>query len=118
MYARRHKGASLQEAFAAGNVALAIRFMGHILGVALALTAASGVVAFDRSSLLIAVGLWAAVTLLFSVLVSLLAIAACKVILWGINLVEEVDEQGNIGVAAIEAAVYVSIGLFFQALFA
>ena len=117
VYSRRHAGASLQEAFASGNVALSIRFMGHILGVALALTAASGVVEYDRSNLLLAVGLWAGITLLFSLLVSLLSIAACRVILWGINVVEEVDEQANIGVAAIEAAVYVSIGLFFQALF-
>ena len=117
VYSRRHAGASLQEAFAAGNVALAIRFMGHILGVALALTAASGVVAYDRSNLLLAVGLWAGVTILFSLLVSLLSVVARSVILWGVNVVEEVDEQGNIGVAAIEAAVYISIGLFFQALF-
>jgi uncharacterized membrane protein YjfL (UPF0719 family) len=117
VYSHRHKGASLQEAFAAGNVALAIRFMGHILGIALALTAASGVVAYDRSNLLVAVGLWAGVTVLFSLMVSLLAIAARSVILWGVNVVEEVDEQRNVGVAAIEAAVYISIGLFFQALF-
>jgi uncharacterized membrane protein YjfL (UPF0719 family) len=117
VYSRRHAGASLQEAFAAGNVALSLRFMGHILGVALALTAASGVVEYDRSNLFLAVGLWAGVTLLFSFLVSLLSIAARSVILWGINVVEEVDEQGNVGIAAIEAAVYVSIGLFFQALF-
>ncbi|MDK1024578.1 MAG: DUF350 domain-containing protein [Gammaproteobacteria bacterium] len=117
VYSRRHAGASLQEAFAAGNVALAIRFMGHILGVALALTAASGVVEYDRSNLPIAVALWAAITLFFSFLVSLLSVLARSVILWGVDVVEEVDQQGNIGVAAIEAAVYVSIGLFFLALF-
>ncbi len=118
VYARRHEGGSLQEAFKGGNVALSIRFLGHLLGVALAITAASGVVAYDAGSLPIALASWAAVTLLFAILVSLLAIAARSAILMGVHVVEEVDEQGNVGVAAIEASIYVAMGLFFAALFA
>ncbi len=117
VYSRRHAGASLQQAFIDGNVALSLRFMGHILGIALALTAASGVVEYDRSNLVTAVILWAVITLIFSLLVSLLSVVARSVILFGIDVVEEVDRQGNIGVAAIEGAVYISIGLFFMALF-
>jgi len=40
------------------------------------------------------------------------------VILAGVDVAEEVDKQQNLGVAAIEAAIYISIGLFFTALFA
>lgn len=118
VYGRRHEGASLQAAFEKGNVALSIRFLGHILGVALALTAASGVVAYNTDNLLVALATWAGITVLFSVLVSLLAVIARTVILAGIDVVEEVDQQQNIGVAAIEASIYISIGLFFTALFA
>jgi uncharacterized membrane protein YjfL (UPF0719 family) len=118
VYARRNGGASLQSAFAEGHVALSVRFMGHLMGVALALTAASGVVAYSEDSLHIALLTWAGVTLLFTMMVSLLAVVARSVILAGINVVEEVDEQHNLGVAAIEAAIYISIGLFFAALFA
>jgi uncharacterized membrane protein YjfL (UPF0719 family) len=118
VYARRNGGASLQNAFAEGHVALSVRFMGHLMGVALALTAASGVVAYPEDSLHIALLTWAGVTLLFTMMVSLLAVVARSVILAGINVVEEVDEQHNLGVAAIEAAIYISIGLFFAALFA
>lgn len=119
VYARRNGGASLQSAFAEGHVALSVRFMGHLMGVALALTAASGVVAYpSEGSLHIALLTWAGVTLLFTMMVSLLAVVARSVILAGINVVEEVDEQHNLGVAAIEAAIYISIGLFFAALFA
>ena len=39
-------------------------------------------------------------------------------VLLGVNVIEEVDNQNNIGVAAIEAAIAISIGLFFVALFA
>jgi len=117
VYSRRNGGASLQSAFAEGNVALSVRYMGHLIGVALALTAASGVVAYSEESLHIALLTWAVVTLLFTMLVSLLAVVARSVILAGVNVVEEVDQQHNLGVAAIEAAIYISIGLFFTALF-
>jgi hypothetical protein len=62
--------------------------------------------------------LWAGFTLLFTVLVSLLAIIARNIVLLGVNVVEEVNDQNNVGVAAIEAAIYISIGMFFTALFA
>jgi uncharacterized membrane protein YjfL (UPF0719 family) len=117
VYARRHGGQSLQSAYQGGNVALAIRYFGHILGVALALTAASGVVAYQADNLPLALGTWFGVTLIFSSLVSLLSVIARRVILFGVDVVEEVDRQGNIGVATIEAAIYISVGLFFTALF-
>ena len=101
-----------------GHVALSVRFMGHLIGVALALTAASGVVAYSEQTLWIALMTWAGITLLFTMLVSLLAVIARNVILAGVDVAEEVDQQHNLGVAAIEAAIYISIGLFFTALFA
>ncbi len=117
VYARRHDGESLQSVLEAGKVALAIRFLGHIIGVALAITAASGVVAYQTENLLMALLVWALVALVFSILVSLIASIARNVVLYGIDVVEEVDNQNNVGVAAIEASISISIGLFFVALF-
>ena len=118
VYSRRHEGESLQAAFEAGNVALSIRYLGHISGVALAVTAASGVAAYNPDDLVIALLTWVGVTIVFAVLVSVLAIFARTVILAGVDVVDEVDNQKNVGVAAVEAAIYLSIGLFFTALFA
>ena len=87
------------------------------MGVALAITAASGVVAYQTENLLMALGTWAAIALLFSFLVSVIASLARNVVLYGVDVVEEVDHQNNIGVASIEAAISISIGLFFVALF-
>ncbi|MFP6806082.1 MAG: DUF350 domain-containing protein [Pseudomonadales bacterium] len=117
VYARRHNGESLHSVFEAGKVSLAIRFFGHLMGVALAITAASGVVAYQTENLLMALGTWAAIALLFSILVSVIASLARNVVLYGVDVVEEVDHQNNIGVASIEAAISISIGLFFVALF-
>ena len=102
VYARRHEGGSLQDAFKSRNVALAIRFLGHLLGVALAITAASGVVTYDMDNLLLALGSWAVVTVLFAIFVSLLAIVARSAILMGVHVVEEVDKQGNVSRAVVD----------------
>lgn len=117
VYARRHDGESLQSVLEAGKVALAIRFLGHVLGVALAITAASGVVAYQTENLVMALLAWALVALVFAILVSLIASIARYVVLFGVDVVEEVDHQNNIGVAAIEASISISIGLLFVALF-
>jgi uncharacterized membrane protein YjfL (UPF0719 family) len=117
VYARRHDGESLHSVLEAGKVALAIRFLGHVLGVALAITAASGVVAYQTENLVMALLAWALVALVFSILVSLIASIARYAVLFGVNVVEEVDHQNNVGVAAIEASISISIGLFFVALF-
>jgi Domain of Unknown Function (DUF350) len=118
IYARRHGGDSLQSAFVAGKVPLAIRFLGHLIGVALAITAASGVVSYQTENLIAALIAWAGVTLVFTLLVSLLASIARNAVLYGVDVVEEVDNQNNVGVATIEASISISIGLFFVALFA
>ena len=99
-------------------MALVIRFFGHRIGVALAITAASGVVGYQTENLVLALLAWAGIALVFSVLVSLIASIARNAVLYGVDVVEEVDDQNNIGVAAIEASISISIGLFFVALFA
>jgi uncharacterized membrane protein YjfL (UPF0719 family) len=117
VYARRHDGESLHSVLEAGKVALAIRFLGHVLGVALAITAASGVVAYQTENLVMAFLTWTLVALVFSILVSLITSIARSIVLFGVDVVEEVDHQNNVGVAAIEASISISIGLFFVALF-
>ena len=44
-------------------------------------------------------------------MLSALSIIAQRVVLLGIDVVEEVDNQRNIGVAAIEAAIFIGFGL-------
>jgi hypothetical protein len=39
-------------------------------------------------------------------------------ILWGINLAEEVDQQHNVGVASVEMAISISIALILTGLMA
>jgi len=112
------ENACMEKAFEDGNTALAVRYGGFLIGVALAITAASGVVVYDPDKLLMSVLGWAVVAVAFSVIFTLVVALARMAILPGINVVEEVDEQGNVGVAAIEAAIAIAIGLTLAALFA
>jgi len=116
IYKKRHDGKLLQDALAEDNVALAIRYAGHLLGTALALSAASGLVIYLPDEMARSVLSWFAVAVVITVLLSPLATIARMVVLAGINIVDEIDKQHNVGVAFIEAAIYVAIGFIFKGL--
>ncbi len=114
----RHPDKTLQQAFAAGNRAIAIRYFGHKVGIACAVTAASGFVPYNPDNLLLATLIWGGFSLILTVVLSLLAIAARHIILAKIDVVTEVDEQKNIGIGIIEAMIYITIGLLLAGLIA
>ncbi|MGB0920295.1 MAG: DUF350 domain-containing protein [Alphaproteobacteria bacterium] len=115
LYNRAH-GTSLQAAVEGGNAALALRFSGYRIGVAFAITAASAFVPFAFSSIWIVFGLWSVAALGAMVLVSLLAVVTDKLMLPGIDLRHEVDDEGNIAVGAAQAAIMIGIGAMAAAI--
>ncbi len=118
VYARRHQGSSLQAALEAGNKALALRYAGHKIGVALAVTAASGFVVYNDERVIVTCLVWGLISLVLTVFLSLLAIIARHAILAKIDVVEEVDNQQNLGIGLIEASIYIAIGLILSSLIA
>ncbi|MCP4042602.1 MAG: DUF350 domain-containing protein [Gammaproteobacteria bacterium] len=116
IYEKRHEDETLQNALKGGNVALAIRYMGHLLSAAFGVKAASGLIAYQSTALVSVVFNWLFLALLLTALISGLAVLARHAVLLKINVVEEVDEQQNIGVASIEAALFVAIGLIVSSL--
>ena len=118
IYARRHDGEQWQAAIEGGNTALGVRYAGHLIGTALASSSAGGMVAFVAGAdggALIAYAAWFVWAVVLAVALLLLSMLAQSVILRGVDVVEEVDRQRNIGVAAIEATVFIGIGLVFRA---
>jgi len=114
IYARRHDGAALQLALEGGNTGLAVRYAGHLLGTALAASSAGGMVAYlpgKVMELIVVYASWLAWAVVLAVILSILSIVAQRVVLMGIDTVEEVDNQRNVGVAAIEAAIFIGFGL-------
>ncbi|MFT5813357.1 MAG: hypothetical protein ACI9VT_001105 [Psychroserpens sp.] len=115
-YAKNNKNNSMQNAFAEGHVALAIRYAGQVISTALAVTAASHFLTYSPDTLLVNLVGWLVFGMIMTLLVALLTSIAKRLVLMGINLVEEVDQQHNIGVASVEMAISISIALILTAL--
>ena len=108
----------LQEALRDGQLALAIRYSGQVISTALAVTAASHFLVYSPETLVVNLIGWLIFGIIMTLLVALLTSLAKRIVLWGINLVEEVDQQHNIGVASIEMATSIAIALILSALMA
>ncbi len=116
IYMRRHNGNRLQDALKAGNPALAIRYAGHIIAAALGISAASHLITYMAETPWISAAIWFLASVAIALLITLLSAVARIVILKGIDTVEEVDEQQNIGVAFIEAEIFISIAIILSPL--
>lgn len=117
-YAKNNQEDCLQEALSKGQLALAIRYSGQVISTALAVTAASHFLIYSPETLVMNLVGWLVFGVMMTLLVALLTALAKRIVLWGINLVEEVDQQHNIGVASIEMATSISIALILTALMA
>lgn len=117
-YAKNNQEDSLQEALSNGQMALAIRYSGQVISTALAVTAASHFLTYSPETLVMNLLGWLMFGVIMTILVAILTSIAIRIVLWGINLVEEVDHQHNIGVASIEMATSIAIALILTALMA
>lgn len=117
-YAKNNQSGSWQQAIEEGQLALAIRYSGQVISTALAVTAASHFLEYNPTTLVSNLIGWLLFAIAMTLMVSVLAYIAKRIILMGINLVEEVDQQHNIGVASIEMAVSISIALILTGLMA
>jgi hypothetical protein len=115
-YAKNNQGDCLQEAFTRGQTAIAIRYAGQLISTALAVTAASHFLTYSPETLFYNLISWFVFAVVMTLLVAILTAIAKRIVLWGINLVEEVDQQQNIGVACVEMATSISIALILTAL--
>ncbi|MBL4899754.1 MAG: DUF350 domain-containing protein [Colwellia sp.] len=115
-YAKNNQDDCLQEALSDGNLAIAIRYSGQVISTALAVSAASHFLVYSPDTLVVNLLGWLVFGIIMTILVTLLTSIAKRIVLWGINLVEEVDQQHNIGVASIEMATSISIALILTAL--
>lgn len=111
IYKRRHPESTWQTAITNNNVALAIRFGGQIIASAITLKAATHLVAFLPALWLTSMAAMLLYSLVFVIVVWLLYRLVLPTVLYGVNVVEEVDEQENIGIAFIEAGLFIGISV-------
>ncbi|WP_111978248.1 DUF350 domain-containing protein [Algibacillus agarilyticus] len=118
LYAKYNQGDSLQEALKGGQVALALRHAGHLISTALAVKAASYFLVYEPTAIVTNLIGWFVISIAMALIMFLISRVAKAVLLMGINTAEEIDQQDNIGLAAIEMAVMISIALLLGALMA
>lgn len=114
----RNHSLSFQQSLVQGNVAIAVRYSGHLIGTAIAVTAASHFVYYEPDMLLAGLGAWFVISLIMMVLLKILSHIAKRMVLMGINRDQEIEDQHNVGVAAIEFAITLGLAVVLSALMA
>ncbi len=105
---------SWQAAIQTGNVAIALRYAGQLIATGIAITTTSFLVDAAELNLLWSVFYWAVYAFGLATIVWVSYRLFLPLVLFKVNVIEEVDHQQNVGVAAVEAALF--IALAFMAL--
>ena len=100
-YARDNQNDSFQGALEGGQIALAIEHAGNLLGTAMIVSAAKNLLIYEPTGYVSNVTGWLVVSVGLTIALHLLVLANKKIILFGMNFRQEVDQQHNIGVAAL-----------------
>ncbi len=109
IYKKRHENEHLQDAISAGNYALAIRYAGHLIAAAVAVSSIGEIIPYSIDNPWLSSMYWFVAGLALVAVISLLAGFARKIILAGIDVIEEVDKQKNYGIAMIEATIFIAL---------
>lgn len=121
LYERRFKennqSGSLQKSLTKGQLALAIQHSGNLLGTAMVVTAASNLLIYNPVGYVSNLTSWLIVGLALSLLLAILVAISKKLILAGLDSVQEIDQQHNIGIASIEMVLSVGIAMIVIGLF-
>ncbi len=116
VFEKRHSGYKIHTAIEESNLALALRFGAYRIGIAIAVSAAFAAIDYEQEVFLTVFMLWFGVALVLFLLLTLVAIIIRHGVLHRINIAEEVGQQANIAVGAIEGAIYIVVGLLIAGL--
>lgn len=113
IYSKRNQGKAWHKAIQEKNIALALRFGGQLLATAIAISSVGFLVNYAGINLFEMLYSWMGLGIAIMIGVWILYRLTFPLVLTKVNIVEEVDQQQNVGVAAIEAALFVGIASLF-----
>lgn len=108
------KGRDVQEELHKGNIALALRFAGQKIGTAFAIIIASKLIVTEISDFGPMLVAWFFVSIVAILALKAISYCAERIILFGADVNSEVLDQRNIAVGALQAAIYISLGLLLS----
>ena len=104
----------LQKEFKNNNVALALRFSGQKIGTDFAIATAARIVVYEEYEILSILAVWFLASIAVILIWKALCFLAHRIILFRVNINQEVLEQRNIAVGALQAVIYISLGLLIS----
>ncbi|WP_395344630.1 DUF350 domain-containing protein [Ningiella sp. W23] len=113
-YAEENQDNSFQKALRMGQLALAIQHSGNLIGIAIAVSAASQLLEYQAQAYVSNVTGWLIVALVLASALMLTTSISKRLVLFGINWKTEVCLQHNVGIASIEAALAIGIALLIS----
>ncbi len=111
-----NRGSFVQTELQKNNIALALRFSGQKIGAAFAIATAAHVVVYEQYNTLPILTAWFCASLIAVLIWKILCLLAERLILWRVDMNKEVLEQKNMAVGAVQAAIYISMGLLISSL--
>ncbi|MBE0362982.1 hypothetical protein PULV_a0593 [Pseudoalteromonas ulvae UL12] len=117
LFAKANQGSSLQEYLSFDNTALGLKYSSQTLSVCMAIYAALSFMPYLAGAIvdnILTALFYSAVFILFQQMSSALF---TRLALPKVDTESEIDQQDNIGVASIELAIYLAIGLVLIAIF-
>lgn len=109
---------SIQQQLHNGNIALALRFTGRRIGIAFAIMAASHLMVYETFDQQLSLAIWAGISVIIMLILSLLSFIATKVILWNIDVQDEIIHQRNIAIGVVQCVIYIALGYLLSELVA
>lgn len=109
-----NKDSEIQNELKNNNIALALRFSGQKIGTAFALATAARIVVYEEYEILSILAVWFLASIAVIFIWKALCFIAHRIILFRVNINEEVLEQRNVAVGALQAAIYISLGLLIS----
>lgn len=115
-FAEYNRIGSLQSSLEKGQMAVAIQHSGHLLGTAMAVTAAGHLLEYHPQGYVSNVTSWFILGLGLAATLTVLTSISKRLVLNQIDLEQEIDQQHNIGVASIELTIALGIALILRGL--
>lgn len=109
-----NKDQNIQEHLKNGNTALALRFSGQKIGTAFAIATAASLIVYEEYEIGTILAVWFFASIAAILIWKILSFIAQKIILFRVDTNLEVLRQKNIAVGALQAVIYVSMGLLIS----
>ncbi|MCW8091258.1 DUF350 domain-containing protein [Alteromonas sp. ASW11-130] len=110
-YAKGNQNDSFQGALRKGQMALAIEHSGNLLGTATIVASAGSLLTYNPEGYVSNVSGWLGVSVVLTVSLMLLVNLSKRIILFGMDYRQEIDQQHNVGVACLALTLSIGIAL-------